>query len=142
MFENQTKYKVVHINFNIIYNHKIHYLTLSYSSTMLEFESLGPIKIDCFGCNDHIYVSVNNSNNNDEFGEEQKETKKMVILEKYRKMAKRIREMEVYDDDIWVISFPKCGTTWTQEMVWLLNNNLNFTEAKKVNLLQRFPFLE
>ncbi|XP_063701779.1 luciferin sulfotransferase-like [Culicoides brevitarsis] len=109
---------------------------------MLEFEPVGPVKIDCFGANTHIYVSINRSNNNDELGEKREIPKKMVILEKYRKMAPRIKEMEVYDDDVWVVSFPKCGTTWTQEMVWLLNNNLNFVEAKKVNLLQRFPFLE
>lgn len=107
---------------------------------MFEFESLGPVKIDCFGANDHISVTLNKTNNNND--ELDEKPKKMVILEKYRKMAPRIKEMEVYDDDIWVVSFPKCGTTWTQEMVWLLNNDLNFTEAKKVNLLNRFPFLE
>lgn len=109
---------------------------------MIEFEALGPFKIDCYGCNHHISVSINRSNNNEEQDEGKNKSKKMVILEKYRKMAKPIKEMDVYDDDIWVVSFPKCGTTWTQEMVWLLNNNLNFTEAKKVNLLHRFPFLE
>lgn len=104
---------------------------------MFEFESLGPIKVDCAGADDHIYVSFNRLNE-----EREKTTNKIVLLEKYRKMAKRIKEMEVYDDDTWVITYPRSGTTWTQEMVWLLNNNLNFIEAKKVDLLQRFPYLE
>ena len=34
-----------------------------------------------------------------------------VFSEKY---AERIYNMEVYDDDIWIVTFPKCGTTWTQ----------------------------
>lgn len=106
---------------------------------MIEFESLGSFKIDCYGAHNHISVRVNSACN-DKDGI--RTGKKMVILEKYRKMANVIKDIDVYDDDIWVVSFPKCGTTWTQEMVWLLNNNLNFDEAKKVNLLHRFPFLE
>ena len=50
--------------------------------------------------------------------------------------------MEVRDDDIWISSLPKCGTTWTQEMVWNIWNNLNLDFAKKVSLDKRIPFLE
>uniref|UniRef100_A0A336K2Y5 CSON012844 protein n=1 Tax=Culicoides sonorensis TaxID=179676 RepID=A0A336K2Y5_CULSO len=119
---------------------------------MIEFESLGPVTIDCYGCHNHILVKIveNNSNNTDKKQKitdnheekNEKTSKKMVMIENYRSMAMRIKEMDVYDDDVWVVSFPKCGTTWTQEMVWILNNNLNYTEAKRVNLLHRFPFLE
>uniref|UniRef100_T1GQK1 Sulfotransferase domain-containing protein n=1 Tax=Megaselia scalaris TaxID=36166 RepID=T1GQK1_MEGSC len=35
---------------------------------------------------------------------------------------------DVFEDDVWIVTFPKCGTTWTQEMVWLLMNNLDFEE--------------
>lgn len=34
------------------------------------------------------------------------------------------------------------GTTWTQEMTWLLANNLNYQKAADVPLTERFPFLE
>ncbi|KAG8284272.1 hypothetical protein J6590_106555 [Homalodisca vitripennis] len=34
------------------------------------------------------------------------------------------------------------GTTWTQEMVWLIGNNCDFDAASDRLLLQRFPFLE
>lgn len=34
------------------------------------------------------------------------------------------------------------GTTWTQEMVWLLGNHLNYEKAKSEELHKRFPFLE
>lgn len=33
------------------------------------------------------------------------------------------------------------GTTWTQELVWLLANNLNYEGAKSL-IPVRFPFLE
>ena len=29
-------------------------------------------------------------------------------------VAARIRHFEVKEDDIWIATFPKCGTTWTQ----------------------------
>ena len=34
-----------------------------------------------------------------------------VFSEKY---AVKIYNMEVYEDDIWIVTYPKCGTTWTQ----------------------------
>uniref|UniRef100_A0A1B6BWH0 Sulfotransferase domain-containing protein n=2 Tax=Clastoptera arizonana TaxID=38151 RepID=A0A1B6BWH0_9HEMI len=60
-----------------------------------------------------------------------------LFAENYKKFS----DLEVREDDVWVISFPKCGTTWTQEMVWLLGNNLDYEGAKEPIFL-RFPFLE
>jgi len=54
----------------------------------------------------------------------------------------RLLDLEVREDDIWVASFPKCGTTWTQEMVWLLANNCDTKKARDIVLYERFPFLE
>lgn len=54
----------------------------------------------------------------------------------------RIKKMEIYEDDIWVVTYPKCGTTWTQEMIWMLGNNLDYTTSLSVKLNDRFPFLE
>lgn len=64
------------------------------------------------------------------------------MIETYLPLAERVRNFQVFEDDVWVVTFPKCGTTWTQEMVWLLNNGLNFERAKKLSLDERFPFLE
>ncbi|XP_063242492.1 luciferin sulfotransferase-like [Bacillus rossius redtenbacheri] len=65
-----------------------------------------------------------------------------VVTHLYREHAPAIRDFEARDDDVWVVSFPKCGTTWTQEMVWLLVNDLNYEEAEKVPLVARVPFFE
>ncbi|PZC82235.1 sulfotransferase 1E1 [Helicoverpa armigera] len=60
----------------------------------------------------------------------------------FRKHAEDIYNMQVRPDDVWVITFPRSGTTWIQEMVWLVENNLNFEAAKKSPLYKRFPMLE
>uniref|UniRef100_A0A1B6GG97 Sulfotransferase domain-containing protein n=1 Tax=Cuerna arida TaxID=1464854 RepID=A0A1B6GG97_9HEMI len=65
-----------------------------------------------------------------------------AMPEEYELYAERLHNFEVYEDDVWVISYPKCGTTWTQEMVWLIGNNCDFDAASDKLLLQRFPFLE
>ncbi|XP_055696398.1 luciferin sulfotransferase-like [Lutzomyia longipalpis] len=62
--------------------------------------------------------------------------------EMYRSYADKIATFEVRQDDVWVVSQPKCGTTWTQEMVWMINNDLDYTKAQEINQDIRFPFFE
>ncbi|XP_065216849.1 luciferin sulfotransferase-like [Planococcus citri] len=59
----------------------------------------------------------------------------------FKKFAEAIRKMEVRDDDIWVCSFPKAGTTWVQEMVWCLANGKHHEDIRKP-INDRFQFLE
>ena len=47
--------------------------------------------------------------------------------------------MPIYEDDIFIITPPKCGTTWTQELVWLILNKL---EKPTKNQFYRVPFVE
>ncbi|XP_037083661.1 sulfotransferase 1C4-like [Pollicipes pollicipes] len=44
--------------------------------------------------------------------------------------------------DTWVVTPPKCGTTWTLEMVWLIVNNLDFEGAKTLLRPARWIFLD
>merc|ERR1712071_435561 len=60
----------------------------------------------------------------------------------YARVEKEISELSVREDDVWISSFPKCGTTWTQEMVWNIVNSLDFKTAKNTSLEERVPFLE
>ncbi|ALC40527.1 St4, partial [Drosophila busckii] len=61
---------------------------------------------------------------------------------KYKAEAERYYNFEARSDDIWIVTVPRSGTTWTQELVWLLANDLNFEQANQRLLSERFPFLE
>ncbi|XP_037941829.1 sulfotransferase 1E1-like, partial [Teleopsis dalmanni] len=58
------------------------------------------------------------------------------------KFLNEVHDMEVRDDDVWLITLPKCGTTWMQELTWLVLNDFNFEIAKQEYLELRSPFLE
>ena len=60
----------------------------------------------------------------------------------YLDYERQIKNFKAREDDIWISSFPKCGTTWTQEMVWNIMNDVDTEQAKKSKLDQRIPFLE
>merc|ERR1711953_1073918 len=55
---------------------------------------------------------------------------------------KQIKEFQSRPDDVWVASFPKCGTTWTQEMVWCIMNNYDYEAGQKATLDEKFPYFE
>ena len=57
-------------------------------------------------------------------------------------MIKRIYRMQVTEKDIWVVTYPRSGTTWTQEMVWNILNNLDFERARKTDIDEKFFFLD
>jgi len=65
-----------------------------------------------------------------------------VLPKCYSRVEKQVSELSVRDDDVWISTFPKCGTTWTQEMVWNIVNNLDFKTAKIKSLDERVPYLE
>jgi len=67
-----------------------------------------------------------------------------LLLDKFTSTGfiNKIYNMEVRQDDIWVVTPPKCGTTWMQELVWLIANNLDFDRASTLPQVYRFPFLE
>lgn len=67
---------------------------------------------------------------------------KQFLPIRFKKYMEQIENFEVRADDVWSVTFAKAGSTWSQEMIWLLNNNLNFEKAKKKSLQERFPFLE
>jgi len=60
----------------------------------------------------------------------------------FARVEKAVSEVEVREDDVWIASFPKCGTTWTQEMVWNIMHDVDLESAKATSLEKRVPFLE
>ncbi len=52
-----------------------------------------------------------------------------------------VKAMSVYEDDIFIVTPPKSGTTWTQEIVWLLRNDVD-VDGAMVNQFYRVPFIE
>ncbi|KAF5277393.1 hypothetical protein FQA39_LY06206 [Lamprigera yunnana] len=54
---------------------------------------------------------------------------------------KEVSKFNVRDSDIFLLGYPKSGTTWSQEMIWLIVNDLNY-EGAKVFVDARFPVLE
>lgn len=63
------------------------------------------------------------------------------LPEKSKQYMDQVEDYEVRSDDIWSITFAKAGSTWTQEMVWLLTNNLDYERAKQ-SVFERFPYVE
>ncbi|XP_039434430.1 luciferin sulfotransferase-like [Culex pipiens pallens] len=114
---------------------------------MFHFEKLANETLDRIECpgTEHHYRVTRPGGYPDEapgFLRDRGSSRFSVMIETYLPLAERVRTFQVFEDDVWVVTFPKCGTTWTQEMVWLLNNGLNFERAKKLSLDERFPFLE
>ncbi|GAB0090906.1 hypothetical protein DMENIID0001_056820 [Sergentomyia squamirostris] len=66
----------------------------------------------------------------------------VVSMPNFMDLYPKLQSFQARPSDIWVVTFPKCGTTWTQEMVWLLDNNLDFQMAKSTLLYDRFPYFE
>ena len=38
----------------------------------------------------------------------------LVVPARFQDIAEKMYNMEVRKDDVWIITYPKCGTTWTQ----------------------------
>lgn len=64
-----------------------------------------------------------------------------TVSRRFLDHAELVYNMEVREDDIWVVTYPKCGTTWTQEIVWNIVNGVQ-VERIKEPLFGRSPFID
>lgn len=53
-----------------------------------------------------------------------------------------VKDFKVSDDDVFIATYPKAGTTWLQEIVWLIMHDGDFTGAYEKPIYFRSPFLE
>ena len=58
----------------------------------------------------------------------------------FRDIAEDLYNMDLRPDDIWVVTYPKCGTTWSQETVWQIVHGPDPKVTEPLG--QRSPFLE
>ena len=65
-----------------------------------------------------------------------------ILPEFLKKHISSFKSIELKNDDIWIVSFPKSGTTWVQEIVYLIVNNCDFVKAKSKSIETRMPFID
>nr|QVK45629.1 sulfotransferase [Brachionus paranguensis] len=53
-----------------------------------------------------------------------------------------IKSLELRPDDTFVVGYPKSGTTWVEEIVWLLQNNLDFQKSLREDHFERVYFID
>lgn len=68
--------------------------------------------------------------------------KKYLLPQKYYQHANKFYNFELRKDDLWIVTYPRSGTSLTQEILWLINNNLDYDTSAKIPLNERFPFFE
>ncbi|XP_011883398.1 PREDICTED: sulfotransferase family cytosolic 1B member 1-like [Vollenhovia emeryi] len=68
--------------------------------------------------------------------------KEWFLPYKYVEKGGKIYNFKIRPDDTWVITHPRSGTTMTQELVWLIANDMNFEEARRRYLRDRVPFID
>ena len=53
----------------------------------------------------------------------------------------RVYTMPLRQDDVWIVTHPRCGTTWTQEIIWHIMTGVQLDTAK-VPLIDRSPYID
>ena len=76
-----------------------------------------------------------------EFGPKIYKIKDFYFVEPAEDSVKNVKLLQTRQDDVWVASFPKSGTTWLQEIVYLIVNNCDFQKAQERTLDERTPFI-
>lgn len=61
-----------------------------------------------------------------------------VLTQKYVDLClERIKNFKVYEDDIWLVSFPKAGSTWTREIIRVIESDFDVEKE-----IKNFLFIE
>jgi hypothetical protein len=54
----------------------------------------------------------------------------------------RIKNFNVFEDDVFLCGFPRSGTTLTQEMIWLILHDFDFKQAENVDAYNRAQWFD
>lgn len=63
-------------------------------------------------------------------------------LPNYVRNLSIIKSLELKKDDTFVIGYPKSGTTWVEELVWLIKHNADIKAASNKYHFERVLFLD
>lgn len=66
---------------------------------------------------------------------------RLVLPIFYRDWHQRYAEFPIKKDDVWVVTYPKSGTTWMQEVSWCVTKGVDHPQSS-LGLMTRFPFFE
>ncbi|XP_030854986.1 sulfotransferase 1 family member D1-like [Strongylocentrotus purpuratus] len=58
------------------------------------------------------------------------------------KVLKRMRSFTVRPDDLFVVTYPKSGTTWAVHLMLLIKHDGNRSELEGKHIIKMVPFLE
>lgn len=64
------------------------------------------------------------------------------LTERYKGHDQKIKEFQVRHDDIYIISYPKTGTTLLSEICTVLLSGMDFEKLEETSLMVRSPYLE
>ncbi|XP_073532007.1 amine sulfotransferase-like [Phyllobates terribilis] len=53
-----------------------------------------------------------------------------------------IERMEIRDDDVFLVTYPKSGTIWTQQILSLIFNEGHRNRTEQIELIKRVPWIE
>jgi len=65
----------------------------------------------------------------------------VTVNESFKEIKHLWYDFKLREDDVWIITSPKCGTTWTQETTWHIMNGVKL-ERTQEPLFSRSPFLD
>lgn len=82
-----------------------------------------------YGCREFVRVKLNaNIAKELPFPSDYDFSTECFLSKPYLNVADRIFDFKIRPDDVWVVSFPKAGSTWLSNIVWQLQNNLDFSK--------------